>query len=85
MLKNTLYAFPTAIKGKICDYHNDNLLMPTKILEMGLLPDTEFVILHRAPLGGPLYIEYGEEKTRVALREEEAKFIIVKVLKNDNK
>lgn len=58
-------------------YDNDDLQMPTKILEIGLLPDTSFVILHQAPFGGPLYIEYGDEKTRVALREEEARFIFV--------
>ena len=40
--------------------------MPNKIIEMGLLPETSFVILHQAPFSGPLYIEYGEEKTRVA-------------------
>lgn len=51
--------------------------MPNKIIEMGLLPETEFIILHQAPFNGPLYIEYGEEHTRVALREEEAKFIFV--------
>ena len=53
--------------------------MPTKILEMGLLPETIFQVLYQAPFGGPLYIEYGSEKTRVALREEEAEFINVEV------
>lgn len=85
MIKNTLYAFPALTKGRIEGYDNEVLQMPIKIIEMGLLPDTEFVILHKAPLGGPFYIEYGEEKTRVALREEEAKYIIVEVLKNDKK
>lgn len=85
MAKNTLFNFPNAVRGKICDYNDEALLIPAKILEMGLLPNTEFVILHRAPLGGPLYIEYGEEKTRVALREEEARFIIVEVLEYDKK
>jgi len=51
--------------------------MPNKIIEMGLLPETSFVILHQAPFKGPLYIEYGQENTRVALREEEARFIFV--------
>ena len=51
--------------------------MPNKIIEMGLLPETSFVILHQAPFNGPLYIEYGKEKTRVALREEEARYIFV--------
>ena len=51
--------------------------MPSKIIEMGLLPDTVFKILYQAPFSGPLYIEFGEEKSRIALREEEAKFIFV--------
>ncbi|MDN5626860.1 MAG: ferrous iron transport protein A [Weeksellaceae bacterium] len=51
--------------------------MPTKIIEMGLLPETVFRVLYQAPFGGPLYIEYGAEKTRIALREAEAKFIKV--------
>ncbi len=51
--------------------------MPNKIIEMGLLPDTAFKILYQAPFKGPLYIEFGDEKSRIALREEEARFIIV--------
>lgn len=81
-ISNKLCCFPNKIKGKIKAYDNEDLLMPNKIIEMGLLPETEFVVLHRAPFGGPLYIEYGEEKTHVALREEEAKFIFVEPLNN---
>jgi ferrous iron transport protein A len=51
--------------------------MPNKIIEMGLLPDTVFRILYQAPFRGPLYVEFGDEKSRIALREEEARFIIV--------
>ena len=58
-------------------YENDDLQMPNKIIEMGLLPDTVFKILYQAPFKGPLYIEFGDEKSRIALREEEARFIIV--------
>lgn len=54
--------------------------MPGKIIEMGLLPDTAFKILYQAPFKGPLYIEFGSEKSRIALREEEARFIIVEPL-----
>lgn len=64
--------------GKIEGYDNDNLKMPTKIIEMGLLPETTFRILYQAPFKGPLYIEFGEEKSRIALREEEAQYIFVK-------
>ena len=61
-------------------YENDDLIMPNKIIEMGLLPETAFRILYQAPFSGPLYIEFGDEKSRIALREEEARFIIVEQL-----
>lgn len=76
----TLYDFPDKVKGIIKGYENEELEMPNKIIEMGLLPETEFVILFRAPLGGPMCVEYGAEKTRVVLRTEEAKFILVERL-----
>jgi ferrous iron transport protein A len=44
------------------------------------LPNTPFRILYQAPFGGPLYVEYGEERSKVALREEEARYIIVEEL-----
>lgn len=72
-----LCCFPKNKSGKIIGYDNENLVMPTKIIEMGLLPETVFRVLYQAPFGGPLYIEYGAEKTRIALRETEAKFIKV--------
>ena len=66
--------------GIIVDYDNNNMEMPGKIIEMGLLPNTTFRILYQAPFGGPLYMEYGEERSKVALREEEARYIIVEEL-----
>ncbi len=75
---NKLCCFPAEQDGIIVDYDNENLNMPGKIVEMGLLPGTAFRILYQAPFSGPLYIEYGTEKSRIALRQEEARFIIVK-------
>lgn len=75
-----LDVFPIHIKGKIHSYDNEEMKMSTKILEMGLLPGTYFVILHKAPFGGPIYIEYGEENTHIALRKEEAQFIFVEAV-----
>ncbi|MDO5615146.1 MAG: FeoA family protein [Cruoricaptor ignavus] len=72
--------FPLNKNGIIKDYDNSDLKMPNKIIDMGLLPNTTFKILYQAPFGGPLYLEYGNEKSKVALREEEAKFIIVEAL-----
>lgn len=69
--------FPKNKIGKIVAYDNDHLKMPIKIIEMGLLPETIFKILYQAPFNGPLYIEFGEEKSRIALRKEEGDYIIV--------
>lgn len=74
---NKLCCFPKNKPGKILGYDNNDLRMPSKIVEMGLLPDTGFKILYQAPFQGPLYIEFGDEKSRIALRQEEAQFIIV--------
>lgn len=65
------------LMGRIKDYDNTNFSMPNKIIEMGLLPNTQFVILYKAPFGGPLYIEFGVEKSKIALRKEEAKYLFV--------
>ncbi len=75
-----LCCFPKNELGKIVGYENDDLKMPNKIIEMGLLPETVFKILYQAPFSGPLYVEFGDEKSRIALREEEARFIIVEAL-----
>lgn len=69
--------FPHGILGRIIDYDDAQLSMPSKIIEMGLIPETTFKILYQAPFGGPLYIEFGIEKSRIALRKEEADYIIV--------
>ncbi|WBV59251.1 FeoA family protein [Chryseobacterium camelliae] len=66
--------------GKIIGYDNDHLKMPNKIIEMGLLPETSFKILYQAPFSGPMYVEFGDEKSRIALREEEGDYIIVEEL-----
>jgi ferrous iron transport protein A len=79
-LSNKLCCFPRKTSGKIVEYDNEHLEMPGKIIEMGLLPGTVFRILYQAPFRGPLYVEFGEEKSRIALRQEEARFIIVESL-----
>ncbi|SDQ44876.1 ferrous iron transport protein A [Chryseobacterium soldanellicola] len=75
-----LSGFPKNKMGKITGYDNNQLKMPNKIIEMGLLPETSFRILYQAPFSGPMYVEFGEEKSRIALREEEGDFIIVEEL-----
>jgi len=79
-ISHKLSDFPKNKMGKILTYDNDHLRMPNKIIEMGLLPETVFKILYQAPFSGPMYIEFGEEKSRIALREEEGAYIIVEEL-----
>lgn len=68
--------FPFKKKGRILCFVNE-MELPNKIIEMGLLPNVSFQILFQAPFQGPLYVEFGEEKTKIALRKEEAEFIVV--------
>ncbi|WP_370899008.1 FeoA family protein [Chryseobacterium gossypii] len=75
-----LSGFPKNRTGRILGYDNNQLRMPNKIIEMGLLPETVFRVLYQAPFNGPMYVEFGEEKSRIALREEEGDFIIVEEL-----
>lgn len=70
----TLDIFPHRVSGVITGY-TDEGRVPSKIIEMGLLPHTQFKIMHQAPFGGPLYIEFGAEKSRIALRAQEARFL----------
>lgn len=73
----TLCDLTVGKQGKIVGYHNDALDMPTKMIEMGLLPNTSIKILHQAPFNGPLYIEFGDENNRLALRRSEAAYLLV--------
>lgn len=75
-----LSGFPLNQLGEIVAYDDEQLTMPQKIIEMGLLPSTSFKILYKAPFGGPLYIEFGAEKRHIALRVEEANYIEVKAI-----
>ncbi len=75
-----LSKFPLQTLGKIKGYAETNEFLPAKIVEMGLLPETHFTILYQAPFSGPLYIEFGVEKSRIALRKEEAEFIFVETV-----
>ena len=72
-----LSEFPHEIYGVIKEYAETSQMLPAKIMEMGLLPETRLRVLYQAPFHGPLYIEFGVEKSRIALRKEEANHILV--------
>jgi len=49
-----------------------------KLLEMGILPDTIVEVEKAAPLGDPIRIKI--EGHSIALRKDEAQYVIVKVI-----
>lgn len=65
-------------KAKILNFVSEDI--PIKLLEMGILPDTTVSIKARAPFNGPIIIEYGTDKSRIALRKEEADCILIEVI-----
>ncbi len=52
----------------------DNHLSP-KLVEFGILPGAQFLVLNKAPFNGPIFIQI--DNNRIALRKREAAFIIV--------
>lgn len=50
-------------------------LLRRRMLDLGLVPDTEIDVIRQSPLGDP--IAYGIKGAQIALREEEAKHVVV--------
>lgn len=69
--------FPKKTWGTITGYADKAETLPLKIFEMGLIPGIKFRLLCQAPFHGPIMLEYGEEKSRLALRQSEAALILV--------
>jgi len=55
-------------------------LIPSKLLEVGLIPNVLVKVTAKAPYGGPILIELGNHKCRIAIRQEEAKLIPIEKL-----
>jgi Fe2+ transport system protein FeoA len=63
-------------EGKIHKYTDD--VIASKLLSMGVLPGKSVRLVRRIPFGGGLYIKV--ENHNIAVREEEAKNIVLIVL-----
>ncbi len=63
-------------EGKIHKFTND--VIASKLLSMGVLPGKTVRLVRRIPFGGGLYIKV--EGHNIAVREEEAKNIVLIVL-----
>lgn len=49
-----------------------------RMLDLGLIPDTDIEVIRQSPLGDPTAYEI--KGAQIALREEEAKQIVVKII-----
>lgn len=66
-----------AQQAKVIGFSEEDI--PTKILEMGIVPGVFVKLKRQAPWNGPLFIEYGKEKSTVMLRKEEADCILIEM------
>jgi len=48
----------------------------SKLMEYGIIPGAELVVLNKAPFNGPIYVSIGSQK--IAIRKDEASFITLK-------
>lgn len=72
----TLAEVPKETKAKIVAVLDSEVEL--KLVEFGLLPGSEFEVINRAPLGGPIYIRIGQNA--ISLRKREAKTITVEYI-----
>ena len=67
--------------GRIKGYHIDcDRFYRSQLLSMGLLPNAQFEVLRRAPLGDPLLIRVNNDL--ITLRRQEASVLQVEWLPN---
>jgi ferrous iron transport protein A len=64
----------TSFKGEIKEVLESEF--DSKLMEYGIIPGAELVVLNKAPFNGPIYISIGSQK--IAIRKEEASFITLK-------
>ncbi|MDR3272805.1 MAG: ferrous iron transport protein A [Flavobacteriaceae bacterium] len=77
MIYHSLSRLKPAQKARVVGFSEDDV--PNKILEMGIVPGVSIQLKQQAPLDGPMYVEYGKEKSTVMLRRSEASHILVEV------
>lgn len=48
------------------NHDNEDDVTPTKIIDMGLVPGTEFMILFQSPFNGLFYVGFGKKDGIIA-------------------
>ena len=66
-------------KGEMIQISDNSL--EQKLLEMGCTPGEQFEVVRKAPFGGPIAILISSYV--LSIREEDAKSIVVKILRNE--
>lgn len=62
-------------QGKICGYRKGNKVYRQRLLAMGLIPNTSFTLVRRAPLGDPIQIRV--RNFSLSLRKDEASILLI--------
>jgi len=75
MIYHSLSKLKPSQKARVVGFSEEDI--PNKILEMGIVPGVSVQLKQQAPLGGPLYVEYGKEKSTIMLRRSEAGHILI--------
>ncbi|AJC50178.1 FeoA family protein [Coxiella-like endosymbiont of Amblyomma americanum] len=61
--------------GRVCGYYTGNIFYRQKLLAMGLVPNTQFLVIRKAPLGDPIQIQV--RNFYLILRKDEAMQLII--------
>jgi ferrous iron transport protein A len=61
--------------GRICGFNSDEV--PMKLYELGIIPGSFVTLKKRLPFGGPVCIQIHENQNLIALRNSEAKSILI--------
>jgi len=64
----------TSYKGEILEVLESDF--DSKLMEYGIIPGAELVVLNKAPFNGPIFVSIGSQK--IAIRKDEASFITLK-------
>jgi len=71
----TIYDLKQGDSGRISGYSSEEI--PMKFYELGLIPGSFVTLKKRLPFGGPVCIQLLESSNLIALRNTEARSIII--------
>lgn len=77
----TLADLPLHQKAKIVGYSSDDF--PLKLIEFGFLTEVEIEVKCKTLWYGPILVSVGNDSSLVALRRQEAQFILIEKIEDE--